>query len=748
MSSAAKPIVCDTTAPNPTEYYGTLVNTNIRYEDGSPVTIKGFLGVKFKAPPNSGITVDVLLNPWQQTSSEKRCETLEDGTIIVTAKIIVESSHTFKPSDKLTWGINGDLTHDTDTYVNSFELYADELPSGYVEIQCADAPDPALKNAKQVIYLEQDSTRESHYVGPGETISPSVVSGNYTVKVDDLADEAQTVVATAIVSPDQITVVTGETTTVKVTYGNVSKYSALNVEVGQLPSPIEKEQLHVTVVKTSTGELLADFSSPGNRKTELRRLPSSGKADINAQITLNNVKYSFFSTISLSNTLFKVSIDQDNIKSKEIDSSGFVDLPISLLSDVTDPDTVISVRLSSEASDLIYEQAIPVSQGTVKLEVPVAPGDYNVAVKGFISDWTVYAVESPRTLTVASDGSTTLQLTARRGANLKVKGFQEFLSFGALSDLVDLDGTAFVAARASSLFKYAGNDGAGDPGINLVDDPATTKTVELAAKIESQLEGDHSVLPIMISYTVNLSLGDVISQLTNETQLAHSFGNLILSLKLAKEASKKPVPAGYIVNPDFLGECQKGVRPDFVMPVRNSLEEALNYRNVDVEVPSAITDTLKGYVFAVNWLIRTVAEEVTFGWQVNLWGVGSSEWVYLDESPAEKARLTANYIKELGVYDSEYAPDFLAIDRYEADDFTQRAYVNSYCYSSYEWGRFFDFCSTLSLELQVSTQSFHPLCQRSTNFTHIVPLRWLVFVTTTQKEPMRFEDLPDLASSY
>ena len=40
-------------------------------------------------------------------------------------------------------------------------------------------------------------------------------------------------------------------------------------------------------------------------------------------------------------------------------------------------------------------------------------------------------------------------------------------------------------------------------------------------------------------------------------------------------------------------------------------------------------------------------------------------------------------------------PHFLAIDRYEADDFTQRAYVNGYCYGPREWERYFDFCKAV-----------------------------------------------------
>jgi hypothetical protein len=246
--------------------------------------------------------------------------------------------------------------------------------------------------------------------------------------------------------------------------------------------------------------------------------------------------------------------------------------------------------------------------------VKVAPSNYTVYATGFMDILTIYAVQAPATLDVAPDGSTKLELTTRRGANLNVHGFPKFLSFGGLSDLVDLSGNDFQEARASSLFKYTGN-GAGDPQVYLTEDKATTTTIELAALVENNIGGGRLVLPVMISYMVNMSGGDIVKQLQAKQKLAHSFGNLILSLKLAKDIGKKSVPVGYIVNPDFLGECQKHrLSPDYAMPVRGPLEEALKYRNVAVVVPSNITDTLKGYVSAVNWLIRDVAKEVTFGW--------------------------------------------------------------------------------------------------------------------------------------
>lgn len=700
-----KKILCEATvSPGASEWYGTLVVSKIRYEDGSSVTIQEFLGVVFKSPV---VTAPIVVNPepWISLTPDIAQEPYDASTITVTATLTYPSRYTFNPAvDKLNFGINGNLTDNQQTYTDSFELYPDTLPSGTVLVECPTAPDAALASSNQIVQLKQTG-RSIQLPVPFRATTPFTVPfGTYDVIAYELTIPEQTVVAIAQVSPNKVTVITGEETTVNLTYGAVSKYSALDVTIGNLSSPIDQEKFHVQVIEQGTNKILADFFSPTNHTTKERRLPSSGTVNINTQITLNNVKYFATKSQDLSNTLYEVSITETDVKTEDIDSSSFVELPVEVDTDL-DSNQTLHVRLTSTNKDQVYTQAVKAQKGTQKFSVMVAPGDYTVQATGFIEEKTVYAVDVAATLTVVNGGGTTLQLKTQRGANLGVHGFPDFLTFGGLSDLSDLTGADFVRARASSLFKYAGDDGAGDPGTYLIDDPATTTTVNLASTVEGELGGNHSVLPVMISYTCNLSLGDIYTQLQNEVGLAHSFANLILSLQLAKKNGKASVPAGYVVNPDFLGECQKApLEASYNMPVLTPLQTALDHWEVQASVPSSITDTLKGYVLAVNWLIRTVAKEVTFGWQVNVWGVGNSEWIYSTDSkdsPKDMAQRTADYIRSLEVYDGDWKPDFLAIDRYEGDDFTMRAYVNGYCYGPYEWRRFFDFCSELSLDLQV-----------------------------------------------
>lgn len=690
-----------------TQYYGQLSISKIRYEDGSAVSIKQFLGVEFKSPASVAATdFFYSINPWAQITAETTNQQIDASTYVVTAQLNIDGGYTFNSGDTLlTFGINGDLTTDPERYKESFTLGADQLPdtSGTISVHCAAAPDPALTGQQQALTFTEGERVNPITAPLGETTPHKIAAGTYAITAAELATPEQTVVAATQVSPSTVTVATGDTTAVHVTYGEVENYSAIDVVIGKI-SPLEHEEFHITVVEQSTGKTLADFWSPNNHTASLRRLPPLGTVHVSVnQISLNNVGFSFDAkSVDVSSSLYRVSFSQDDVNTTPVDTTGFVQLPIVVETNgEVDADTL--VRLSSESTS--YTQTVKAEAGTTPFAVPVAPGPYRVQTTSFIQQGIVYAVDSPATLTVAADGSTVLQVKVQRGANLNVRGFPNFLSFGGCADLTPGNRDDFVAARASSIFKYAGFDGAGDAGGYLTSDTATTRTIELARAVEEKLGDGNPVLPVMVSYTCNLSLGDPDRQLQNEEGLAHSFGNLILSLNLANGTidEQHPVPAGYVINPDFLGDCQQtGRSPEYVMPVRKPLNDALDHWGVNAVIPSQITDTVRGYVLAVNWLVRTIAPAVTFGWQVNVWGVGASRWVYtLDDEPAEVARQTAAYVTSLGVFDGDYRPDFLAVDRYEADDFTVRGYINGYCYGPREWRRFFNFCGALSVCLQV-----------------------------------------------
>lgn len=88
-----------------------------------------------------------------------------------------------------------------------------------------------------------------------------------------------------------------------------------------------------------------------------------------------------------------------------------------------------------------------------------------------------------------------------------------------------------------------------------------------------------------------------------------------------------------------------------------------------------------GWVQANNWLIRTFSPlgQVTFGWQDNMWAVGSGYWLHADLTNADIAaiysRPLSNWLSQnapstirSGALGASYVPDYFAFDRYETDD--------------------------------------------------------------------------------
>lgn len=712
-------------ASGATQYYGQIVVSNLQYDDGSAVAIKNFLGTTFKSP--SSLKKDdiiVATQPWQEVTPEVNNNQIDESTYLVSVKLNFKNSYEFNLSDTITFDINGDLINNPDTYLESFSFVADELPdtNGTVEITVASAPDAALASTKASIVFQQGFLKFPVDVPLGVTTSVKIPAGDYNVSAAELTTEDQTTVAETRASPASLTVKSGKSTGVGITFGPVSKYSAIDVVFGDISS-LQGETFHVQLLVN--GEPFTDFYSPGNHTTSLRRLPASiSFAVIVDKITLNNVGYTFpVYSEGLQAELATVTYHEDDIKSSPIDTSGFVQLPIVIQSDV-EVDQDILLRLTS--NDLIYTGKVPAKAGTTPFSVLVAPGEYSIRNASFVNSGTLYVIDTAANITVSPDGSTKLDLKLLKGASLQVKGFPDHLSFGAIVDLTPDNVKDLVAARVSSIFKYAGVDGAGDREKFLADDTSTRSTIQLARDVEKELADGSTVLPVIISYTCNLSLGDIYEQLKHKDWLTHSFANLILALNIATSAidDDHPVPAGFIVNPDFLGEGQKEKLVDYGVPVREPLQGALDHWQVEAEIPDSIADTFAGYTHAVNWLIRTVAPSVTFGWQVNIWGGGTSTWMYNsgpdNNDPYVEANKAAKYIKSLGTYDGEFAPDFLAIDRYEADDWTQRAYINGYFYGPHEWRRFYDFVRDVSVSLQVPVMPWQIPTSRAPLVTDVV----------------------------
>ncbi|MCC8422463.1 hypothetical protein [Photorhabdus thracensis] len=693
--------------PGAIPYYGSITVNNLHYDTGYQVHIDSYLSFNFLSPASISSTyINMSFSEWQNWDIDVQNVSIDANTFSVTVTITFPNPYVFIDSNSITIGVNGDLTTDPNKYLDSFVFAADSAPviNGTVNITCAASPDPALDNLQPtVLFTTAGGYSVSANVVMGTTQQESILAGDYSLSAPDLENTDLTVVAPVLVTPATIEVITGETTEASINFGQVEYYCSIDFTVDNIPG-LEHEILNVTVLDAIHGDIIANFFTKVNETTQLRKLNSSGVVNIVIDtVNLNNQIYTFdVFPVELQNELIDVRYTANLVTIDNVDTTDFPELTVTIeTSDVLQGG--LSIRLSSEEMD--YEQQIQIISGNSTWPVSVKPGTYTVEASNFIVSKTVYVVSVPGSITISSGDQNVLNIRIEKSANLAVKGFPDFLAFGGYADLTPTNLDDFVAARVSSVFKYAGIDGAGDPTQFLTDDPAVRKTIDLARSIEQTLNDGQPVLPVMISYTCNLSGGDVQSVLADMDAHTHRYANFILALNIANSYidSTHETPAGFIVNPDFIGGCQQaGLSADYAMPVRQPLQDALDHWSISAQIPAYITDDIQGYVQSVNWLVHTIAPNMVFGWQINLWGTGRSEWIYEGGDPIQIAGEVVSYVNSLGVFAENNSTDFLAIDRYEAeaDDLTQRSYDNVYCYGPLEWGVYYDFCSAISAQLK------------------------------------------------
>ena len=129
-STMSQKILCDVTlGPGATQYYGTLIVSNIRYENGTVVFIQKFLGLTLQSPAqiNAG-SINVMPIPWVQTSVEISNTQINADQYDVQIQVYFPQSFAINTGTSITIGVDGDLTSDRDSWTGSLALFADELP--------------------------------------------------------------------------------------------------------------------------------------------------------------------------------------------------------------------------------------------------------------------------------------------------------------------------------------------------------------------------------------------------------------------------------------------------------------------------------------------------------------------------------------------------------------------------------------------------------------------------------------------
>ncbi|GAQ40564.1 hypothetical protein AtubIFM55763_007402 [Aspergillus tubingensis] len=742
------------TASSSSPSWGVIELKDLRDKDNNPVdfTKDDYLGIALLSPVKVEDTeVNVSTDPWYDFTCE--VSNFSSGNDV---EVLVKI--TFKPN----WDGEADKFQVKDVqlemagdpqdehYKDSVRLWKNSLPdeTGTVPIVCDSRPDGIPYSNQTVVFTNDDGIIMKE-VPFGQKTEVTLNRGNYGVAATEVFTDDETTVATAKAQPDQVEVKQGTTSSdVNVTY-DVHHYSATDVVIDNIAG-LEGEEVHVKF--SSEDSLLHDFWSSVPQITKPRRvLPSDGNATISVDsIIVNNVQYEFTpKQVDLSSNE-SVLFTAGDVTQHQIEVSDAVKLPIQLKKSGSITAGTMVVHLIQKDTRLIYKEKVDMDEENPQFQVLVAPGDYEVQANRFIENGILYKPTFDPSITVNEDGNTELELQVDLVVNLNVPGFPNFLSFGACtrdlsepteSDDTDNDLTDFVQAGASSIFKYAGQGGDGDPEVDLTESlECTPRVIALASNIEKAIGSDHTVLPVLISYTCNFSGGNDV--LTDTTRHRHSLGNFIQSLQLTMKSDQAPrsLRAAYILNPDFIGECQKrGYEADSEVPFLNALKEALEYRGEADKVeliPSDIDDTLRGYVRALHWLVRTLTKDpdtgkpaVSLGWQVNLWAgeAAGAVWIYTDENQAsDKAKKTADYLDELGVWpkqasqqadEDELAPlDFLAVDRWERDDYRNDSYPKFFCFAPREWSRYFDFCETLGAELHAPIMPWQVSAARTPTF--------------------------------
>lgn len=717
-------------------WYPTADISGFKTATGASVDIKEKMVLTFSAPGK--ITegdINVSTNPWIALTT--KIESSEISTGIYDIKLTItatDGSAIGNAISQIHMGVNvsSDSAPKWETFRDTFTIAADEETqvAGELMVNCAAFP-AGLENTTLELVLVRGEKREVLHPEAGATTF-ALTAGTYSASATELRTTDGTVRATVTLSASDITIVKGQRTTLEIAFAPAERSTTLDIAV-DLPATHALYNEALRVVYLENGVEKEHYTMRAGQKQHLEQLPIHGNYSVRIdEVKLNNVHYIFDALNgALDNHFHTLAFTAAQIRQSDDIQPDSAKLTINVQAEKTVA-AAFDLRLINGARQYHFTN-LPMQNGSHAQSVLIARGEYQIASATLIHNGVVYYIDvAPQILRVENNASQTVTVTITEGANLHVKGFPDFLSFGGCADMSPSNVDDLAEARVSSVFKYSGDDGMGDASGYL--DPAkepTPKIIEMARNVSAKT--GESVLPVMVSYTCNLSLGDVENIIDDPLRHKFSFANFIQALQMAQamKDDEHPVPAGFIVNPDYLGECQKyGFSPAYPIPVRQPLSEAMAHHGVNVAIPAGITDTLKGYIKAVNWLVRVVAPDVVLGWQINLWSVGGSQWVYSDFTyddvfdpiddtkkrmtidPALAGKLSAEYALLVGIFEeTSYTDgkgasavakgaDFMAVDRYEADDFTARAYKNGYCYSPFEWDRTFDYCASLSRHLR------------------------------------------------
>lgn len=294
--------------------------------------------------------------------------------------------------------------------------------------------------------------------------------------------------------------------------------------------------------------------------------------------------------------------------------------------------------------------------------------------------------------------------------------------------------------QVKAVFTYA--LGGGNDSYNLPEYKHPTKTINLieqARNLEKSYGNEAKVMPVIVIYTaggsssddaVNVDLGQNPDYPNN---LWMRYYNLIRIAQVAEsyKDADHPVPATFIINPDFLGEVHKSCQQYYCpipyktmrIPVASALQKAFAELKADgylqniPQIPASFNSdqaSFSDYLNSIDWLLKTISPDVPFGWQDNVWAGDSAGHRWLHKAATEPDGQTileqhiqdeATYLNSFNFYNANnpYRPDFIAFDKWERDNWDASldgaGINNGYLYNAPAWQVYFNFVDGISKAL-------------------------------------------------
>lgn len=369
-----------------------------------------------------------------------------------------------------------------------------------------------------------------------------------------------------------------------------------------------------------------------------------------------------------------------------------------------------------------------VANGSQNYTLPT--GSYSLSAQNVIANSFLYSVTSVP-VTIQTGITTTISLPFKQSATgAAVRGWPNYIAMGAVTDDTAGTTTALQTRPVDAIFKYAGLGGNGDPG-QIIYPIFTLETMTQAQTLTSFYQKNaiaKIVVPVMVVYTAQMSGGTSFTDFTFQNLVMHYISLIINAQKMEQfKSSQTTSPGAIILNPDLFGMIQQeSLLPSLnsaisQVSLNNALKIAicfvtstintqygnsLNYEalfkaiNATTDLWSAMSiwDTFKmqyyntctsnpiipasiaipgftndfpGWIQSTNWLMKQFAPDITFGWQENIWSIGSANWVHQNYTSANLQTQIINptlaAIVSTTAYSGAYRPDFLVFDKYEMD---------------------------------------------------------------------------------